>query len=61
MMKAKANRKTVKKYGSELKILRDQQIIIQITMIKNIRISNSIQTVTYLWKKTRIVWHDNSC
>ena len=42
------------KYGAKLKILLDQQIIIQMIMMKNIVKSNLIQMIIYPLKNVRI-------
>ena len=58
-MKAKTNRKSMKKYEAKLKILLDQQIIIQMKSDDSDE-SNSVQMTIGLWKiKTKydcITW-----
>ena len=44
----------MEKYGAKLKILLDQQIIIQMIMMKNIGKLNLIQMIIYPLKNARI-------
>ena len=52
----------MKKCGAKLKILLDQQIIIQMNIMRTIFKLNSTQMIIHLWEKNaKIAWHNISC
>ena len=58
-MKVKTYLKIMKNSGAKSKILLDQKLITLTTMIENIRISNLLQMMICLWKKTGVFREDN--